>query len=451
MSKRWMKGLGTGLHELGSTMQARDASAAAMAFKERTAAIAHQRAQDIEALRHKYRTENTKLSDKLAGQRQERGFEHAENMVGVRTEAQKDVAGHTDSLARGRTLWERGLDANRYVDEQIDGGGIIQRDTLSGKASVLQSPDKGEIAYRPDGTAYRLQGNRAQPIMEEAPGGIVPGDLGPPGGEGGSSVGGTATRPFRAAGKGKQWRVGPHPSAPGQLALIGSDGDIKALPKVGPEWKVSVDDIGGVTAVNKATGEVAKYDETTGGWQRMPPPGAAPAAAPGALPENPSDDDLRRYYRAQGVPDEKIEAALASRSPGQPANQGQPARTFPAPESGPQGAIARRPAQDTDKMIRDAYAKSPGLAEQLKARAREVVRSGTDEEVVAFWKEAGESLRVLDKAGLYNRLRNRLQKVDRRLLEEAAPADPRAAAQDEFIERAGERGVPGMMLGRPPQ
>jgi hypothetical protein len=292
MSKRWMKSLGTSLHELGSTMQARDASAAAMAFKERTAAIAHQRAQDLEGLRHKYRTENTRLSDRLAGQRQERGFEHAESMIGVRTDAQKDVAGHTDSLTRGRTQWERGLDAGRYVDEDLPGGGIIQRDTLSGKASVLQSPERGQIVYGEGDVAHRVQGDRATPIMTEGPGGVVPGDLGPPGGEGGSSVGGTAMRPFKAAGKGKQWRVGPHPSAPGQLALIGSDGDVKALPKVGPEWKVSVDLLGNANAVNNETGEVARYNPESGAWERMPPPGAAAAPAP-----------VRRYVPGKGLVD----------------------------------------------------------------------------------------------------------------------------------------------------
>jgi hypothetical protein len=198
MSKRWMKGLGTGLHELGSTMQARDASAQAMAFKERSAAIAHKRAQDLEGLRHKYRTENTRLSDTLARGRDETSRAHDKDMVGVRTDAQKDVAGHTDSLTRGRTQWERGLDAGRYVDEDLPGGGIIQRDTLSGKASVLQSPERGQIVYGEGDVAHRVQGDRATPIMTEGPGGVVPGDLGPPGGEGGSSVGGTAMRPFVA-------------------------------------------------------------------------------------------------------------------------------------------------------------------------------------------------------------------------------------------------------------
>lgn len=396
MSKRILGGIGRAMHGLGTDIATRDAQAARDEFQVRRDAAQFARQQSL-----------ARLQDQFATRRQERGWERDDV---VRADDRQYTEGR-DELARQHKL----------EDDKREFG--QQRSLIDYRAEVdarNRAPEKPQSVTAADGRVLLYDPNdptSARPLIER----VAPG---------GDGVGPPAQRPVRVAGKGKQWRIGQDPRDPSQLVLIGTDGDMKALPKIGPDWKVTVGAFGDVTAVNNANGESAKYNQETGTWDRMAPPvaqgGAAPAPAPGGAGQ------------------------VAATDPSDPLGLRTPADPSTAVAGGDKPADKREPlipAPPPKVDPREGYARSPQVVERLRAAAQDTLQSGDRAQIRAFWVKYQDDLKAADP-----RLANQFAAaLDLARRTEVPPKplvrDPRAAEQDAFVGRAQGAGVPGVVLG----
>jgi len=165
---------------------------------------------------------------------------------------------------------------------------------------------------------------------------------------------------------------GLYASAQARNAVKGKRNVVKAKDADGNEALVDAD-------TGQLIGSMQLDEQDNPKWV---PAGEGGQAPPPKLPPNPTASDLREYYRAHGFSPEEVESALKQRGQAQPEPPSRPSR--PPPVTG----VHRRVADE----------------------ARDLLRTGSQAELVEFWRENGEMLRQADP-DLVEQFRVRLQSV----------------------------------------
>lgn len=440
MAGRAAGGLGRAMRSLGTDMGRRDAANEQRAFQEQRDRALYARQENLARLRNEFAVE-----------RQEAGWSRQDDVTADnrtyqkgRVEEQREYAGGLAATARKHAKEDT---ASERAWKEQQASRKHGRDVSL--ARIRKGPQKPTTRTDADGKVWQWDGKTWQPSMTETPATIsrYAGEPEPPPGFGQSrgavppsslaeTVHGVRRSQLTDKDAGQEWKVAPHPQIPDRQVLLNRNGNMKPIPDIGPDWKVSPTMYGGATAKHR-DGRTMLLNPGSDQWEETPGlPGQGPAPGGGGTARidfESLDPALQQRMIAKLKRDKDYSEFDAHFGDGE-------AERVLAREGGREPPKAPTPTRVGRKDT------TMGMTDEQKQKvltyAAELLESGTDEQIENFWSQSQDMLKALDPMGLHNEFHNRMIAVSRR----PRPLADRAG-KDEFVGGAQRKGVPGVLLG----